>query len=412
MAKTLKVAVVGMGHGRAHVRVFNEYIDQTEVVMVCDVVEERARSAAEEHGIGKWTIRYADVLAEKDVDLVALCTPCHLHGQHTLAALDHWKHVMVEVPMENQSLETLWKIVYMSERRNLKVQMDNQLRWMAPTVHMKRLIEQGKLGEIYYVETEYVHDIEGITIRQDGSPTFRWGLGELAQGSISAGGGLYAIDNAYWLMGEQFVEVFGYGNKKNMPYRQVYDHEVALFKTASGAIARCVCSKGPKRPTIEYAAVYGTKGTLETSGRLPHPPDGPGVYGCFADEDPNYSRGVYGWMYTMSVKQEDEAAKEQSEHGMVKIEVPPLIVDEEISGRVGHGGTEYLADLDLVNAILEDYQPPCNVYESARSCAGAICAVQSIYEGRPVQVPDIVDRSDAVKRFGPLPTAHQNSDEL
>ena len=147
MAKTLKVAVVGMGHGRAHVRVFNEYIDQTEVVMVCDVVEERARAAAEEHGIGKWTTRYADVLAEKDVDLVALCTPCHLHGKHTLAALDHWKHVMVEVPMENQSLETLWKIVYMSERRNLKVQMDNQLRWMAPTVHMKRLIEQGKLGE-------------------------------------------------------------------------------------------------------------------------------------------------------------------------------------------------------------------------------------------------------------------------
>ena len=54
--------------------------------------------------------------------------------------------------------------------------------------------------------------------------------------------------------------------------------------------------------------------------------------------------------------------------------MPPLIVDEEISKRVGHGGTEYLADLDLVNAILEDYQPPCNVYESARSLRwGDLC---------------------------------------
>ena len=188
MANTLKVAVVGMGHGRSHVRVFNESIDRTEVVVVCDAVEERARAAAQELGISRWTTHYADVLRSKDVDLVAICTPCHKHGEHTLAALDHWKHVMVEVPMENQSLETLWKIVYMSERRNLKVQMDNQLRWMAPTVHMKRLVAGGKLGEVFYVETEYVHDIESITIRKDGSPTFRWGLGELAQGSINAGG--------------------------------------------------------------------------------------------------------------------------------------------------------------------------------------------------------------------------------
>lgn len=411
MAKTLKVAVVGMGHGRAHVRVFNEYIDRTEVVMVCDAVEERARAAAQELGIGRWTTRYADVLASKDVDLVAICTPCHMHGEHTLAALDHWKHVMVEVPMENQSLETIWKIIYMSERRNLKVQMDNQLRWMAPTVHMRRLVESGKLGEVFYVETEYVHDIEGITIRKDGSPTFRWGLGELAQGSLNAGGGLYAVDGARWLAGEQFVEVFGYGNKKNMPYRQVYDHEVALFKTQSGGIARVVCSKGPKRPTIEYAAVYGTKGTLETSGRIPHPPDGPGLYGCFKEEDPHYSQGVYGWMYTMSLQQEGPP-KEQPEHPMKRIDVPPLSVDPEMARKVGHGGVEFFANTDLVNAILDDHQPPCNVYESARSCAGAICAVQSINEGRPVRVPDIVDRSDAVKRFAPLPTAPMNSSEL
>ena len=410
----LKVAVVGMGHGKSHVKVFNEFIDQTEVVTLCDAVEDRAKQVAEEFGIDRWVTNYSDVLVDRDVDLVAICTPCHLHGKQTLAALDHGKHVMVEVPMENQSLDTLWKIIYMAERRNLKVQMDNQHRWMAPAVHMRNLIERGRLGDIFYVETEYLHNTETIQIGKDGVPTFRFGYGQEAQGTICAGGGLYAVDTARWFTGEQFVEVFGYGNKKNIPYRQVFDHEVALFKTESGAIARVVCSKGIKRPTIEYMAAYGTNGTLETSSRVPDPPDGPGVYGCFVDEDPDYHNGVYRWQYDMSIKKDEiEGAEPPVQHPMKKIDVPPLKeVDSKMAAKVGHGGTEWLANLDLVNAILEDRQPPCNVYESARSCAGAICAVKSIDEGKPIQIPDIADRSGYAAKFKNLPYAHLNSDEL
>ena len=107
MAKTLKVGVVGMGHGRSHVRVFNEQIAESEVVIVCDLVEDYARAASEGLGIGRWTTSYDDLLSDPDIDLIAVCTSCHLHGRHTLAALDAGKHVMVEVPMVNDSLETL-----------------------------------------------------------------------------------------------------------------------------------------------------------------------------------------------------------------------------------------------------------------------------------------------------------------
>ncbi|MDP6111484.1 MAG: Gfo/Idh/MocA family oxidoreductase [Planctomycetota bacterium] len=428
MAKTLKVGVVGMGHGRSHVRVFNEQIAESEVVIVCDLVEDYARAASEGLGIGRWTTSYDDLLSDPDIDLIAVCTSCHLHGRHTLAALDAGKHVMVEVPMVNDSLETLWKIVRMSERRNLKVQMDNQFRWMAHTREMKRLIEEGKLGEIFYVETEYVHNIEPILIRGDGSPTFRSGLGQVCQGTIDAGGGLYAVDTAYWLLGEQFIEAFCYGNRKNLPSRHVNDHEVALFKTHSGAIARVVCSKGPKRPVVEYQAVYGTQGTLETSGRLPHPPIGPGLYGCFGDEASHF--GNYGWMYNISVTGSESANrkstgeptdgqagdydpwKDSEANPMKKLDVPPLSIPKDVAEKVGHGGVEVLAGLDLVQAILDDTQPPGNVYESARSCAAAICAVQSEREGRPVKIPEIFNRSDEVRKFHPLPYSHADSQTL
>jgi len=52
------------------------------------------------------------------------------------------------------------------------------------------------------------------------------------------------------------------------------------------------------------------------------------------------------------------------------------------------------------------------VYESARSCAAAICAVQSEREGRPVKIPEIFNRSDEVRKFHPLPYSHADSQTL
>ena len=128
--KTYRVGVVGLGHGRSHIRIAHEYLEQTECVVLCDVNEERLQNAAGDLGIGRTTTHYADLLSDRDLDVLCICSPCHIHGQMVLAALDAGKHVMVETPMENESMERLWKIVTMAERRHLKVQMDCPDRWM------------------------------------------------------------------------------------------------------------------------------------------------------------------------------------------------------------------------------------------------------------------------------------------
>ncbi len=86
------------------------------------------------------------------------------------------------------------------------------------------------------------------------------GYGVKAQESVSAGAGIYAVDTARWFLGEDFTEVFAYGNRKNLPSRNVDDHDVALFRTASGAIARVQCSKAARRPYKEITkSVWGTQ---------------------------------------------------------------------------------------------------------------------------------------------------------
>lgn len=73
---------------------------------------------------------------------------------------------------------------------------------------------------------------------------------------------------------------------------------------------------------------------------------------------------------------------------------------------------EVLLENQSLETVVEDCLHGCNAYEAARTCASAIGAVQSIHEGRPVRIPKIVDRNDAIKRFGPLPTALLDSNKL
>ena len=267
--KTYKAAVAGLGHGASHVGVLTN-LDRTECVTLCDVNEERLSRVSRETGIRQTTKRYADLLSDPDVDIVCINTPDHIHGQHVLAALDAGKHVLVETPMENESMDRLWKIVHMAERRHLKVQMDCPDRWISESVRMKQLIDSGKVGEIYYVICEYIQDIRqqvgGALVNKDG---FRMGYGLTPQDPVTGGAGIYALDTARWFLGEQFTEAFAYGNRKNLPSRNIDDHEVALLRTASGAIARVQCSKGARRPYKEIIKlVWGTAPSSSAVGRI------------------------------------------------------------------------------------------------------------------------------------------------
>jgi predicted dehydrogenase len=396
--KTYKVGVVGLCHGANHVRAI-QHLKQAECTAICDIWDERLQWVAGETGIAKATRQYADLLTDPDIDIISINTPCHIHGNMTLAALDAGKHVMVEVPMENQSMDTLWKIIRMADRRHLKVQMDCADHWMPDSVRMKQLIDEGKLGDLYYVICEYLQDIRQ---QGDGSlldkSNFRMGYGVTAQEPVSSGAGIYAMDTARWFLGEQFTEVFAYGNRKNLPTRNVDDHDVALFRTASGAIARVQCSKAVRRPYKEIIkSVWGTKGTIECSGYLPTPDDGAELYACLTDAGAG-------------------AVRYDGEYEMKPVDIPPIPlppgVTLEKAKAIGHEGVEFFSWLDLLASIEEDRMSEINVYEAARTCAGAIAVRQSKNEHRPVAIPEITNRHEELKPLYPLPYADASSDEL
>ncbi len=396
--KIHRVGIVGLGHGKSHLHAV-EFLENAECISICDVNENLLSKTAKETKIRTATTDYADLLSNPDIDIICVCTPCHMHGQEVLAALDAGKHVMVETPMENKSMDCLWKIIHVAERRNLKVQMDCPDRWIPESVKMKQMIEEGQLGDIYYVICEYLQDI-----RQQGTggllhkANFRMGYGVQAQEPVSAGAGIYAVDTARWFLGEQFTEVFAYGNRKNLPMRNVDDHDVALFRTASGAIARVQCSKAARRPYKEIIkSVWGTKGTVECTGYLPETVNSTGLYGCLTNDGAGSNR--YDGPYEMK-----------------PISIPdiplPDGVAQDMADKVGHAGVEFFSWLDLIASIEEDCMSQINVYEAARTCAGAIAVKASKEDHRPVSIPTITDRHAEIKPLYPLPYAKATSKQL
>lgn len=397
--KTYKVGVVGLGHGVNHARIVSSYLPNAEVVMLCDLFEDRRESAAQATGCRNTTRHYADLVSNPDIDIMCIATSDYTHGAMTLAALEAGKHVMVEVPLENRDMDLLWKIVRVTERKNLKLQMDLADRWLSETVTMKDLIDQGRIGDPYYVICEYLQDI-----RQQGGGYllgpygFRMGYGAMPQEPVSAGAGTYAVDTAMWFCGEPFTEVFAYGNRKNLPMRNIDDHDVAMFRTHSGTIARVQCSKAARRPYKEIIkSVWGTKGTVECSGYLPTPDDGTSVYACLTEA------GTGAEAYTGDYTMEPIPLKE--------VPAPPGMTEED-AAKVGHGGVEAHSWLDLLGAIEDDRLPTLNVYQAFRVSASQVALRRSKEEHRPIAIPQIVERHEELKPLRPLPIEDVSIEDL
>jgi len=368
--------------------------------MLCDLFDDRLGEAAGQTGCKNTTAHYADMLANKDLDIICIATSDLNHGKMALAALEAGKHVMVETPLDSCDIDILWKVVRLTERRGLKLQLDIPDMWLPESVTIKQLIDSGEIGDPYYVITEYLQDI-----RQQGGGglldknSFRMGRGESAQQCVTGGAGTYAVATAMWYCGEPFTEAFCYANRKNIPMRNEDDHEVVLYRTHSGTIARVQCSKAARRPYKEIIkSVWGTKGTAECTGYLPPPPgDGTSVYACLTDAGSGAE--AYKGEYEMKPVPMAEVAL-------------PEGVDKEMAMKSGHDGVEIHSWLDLLNSVEQDCLSTINVYEAFRISASQWAARRSKQENHPVRIPQIVERNEEIKALRPLPIEDISIDAL
>ena len=191
----LRVGIIGCG-GIANGKHMPALKVRPEVEMVafCDIVRERAEKAACDYGVqgAKVYENYKELLEDKSIDVVHVCTPNRSHSFITVDALEAGKHVMCEKPMAINSEEAK-KMLDAAKRTGKKLTIGYQSRQRPDSMFIKAEAEKGTFGDIYYAKA--------TALRRRAVPNWGVFLNEYEQG----GGplidiGTHALDLTLWIM--------------------------------------------------------------------------------------------------------------------------------------------------------------------------------------------------------------------
>jgi len=250
-----KVAVLGLGMGHDWAKAAYELPD-AELVMVYDPAFGKYSRIDTQWYLSR-NIRLAaseEEIYASDADVVVVATPDQLHAEQSVRALLSGKHVACEKPLA-PTVDDCRKIID-AVKKSGKEFMTGQVCRYAPSFRlMKKLIEDGRIGDIVAIEGSYAHDYteaEGWEAWRKNDKVGRYGF---------LGGGCHALDLLRYLAGDP-EEVMCYMNQKFLPDWSKPDTGVAVAKFPNDVIGRIFVSIGIKAPYTMGTTVYGTKGTL------------------------------------------------------------------------------------------------------------------------------------------------------
>ena len=148
----IRVGVIGYGYwGPNLARNFSECADTT-LVAIADAREERLADARRRFPGVRTMTSAEELIGAPDIDAVAIATPVASHAPLALAALAAGKHVLVEKPLA-ASVAEAEAVVAEATRRGLTLLVDHTFVYTPAVRRIKRLIDEGELGDIYYYDS-------------------------------------------------------------------------------------------------------------------------------------------------------------------------------------------------------------------------------------------------------------------
>ena len=155
MKEKIKVAVIGCGTiaNSAHIPAYMA-CDIAEIKYFCDIIPERADAAVQKYGCGKAVYDYHEILDDPELDAVSVCTHNDMHSVISIDFMRHGKDVLCEKPAARILSEALEmeKVSY-ETGRILSIGVCN--RYANSVNHIKKLIADGELGEVYHVYASF-----------------------------------------------------------------------------------------------------------------------------------------------------------------------------------------------------------------------------------------------------------------
>ncbi|MEM6318759.1 MAG: Gfo/Idh/MocA family oxidoreductase [Bacteroidota bacterium] len=256
---TLKFAIIGCGriaqrHAK-HIQTFGH------LQAVCDVDFTKAEALANEYGAKAYQ-QIEDLLSkEKEVDVVAICTPNGLHAQHSIKALNAGFHVLCEKPMAI-NVHDCGEMIKAAEKANKRLFVIKQNRFNPPVAKIKELIDEGKLGKLYSVQLSCFWNRNFDYYKNS------WkGTKELDGGTLFTQFSHF-VDLLYWLIGDVKTVQAIRANFGHQGIAEFDDCGVVALEFYNGALGTINYTVNSYGKNMEGSlTIFGEKGTVKIGGQ-------------------------------------------------------------------------------------------------------------------------------------------------
>jgi len=187
--RQVRVAVIGAGiWGTAHIRAYSQHA-AAELVAICDVNEERARSAASQWGVPNYYTSVEEMLAGAELDAVSVATPDTAHAEIVVRCAQAGKHILCEKPLAT-TVADCEAMIAAARTNSVRLMVDWHNRWNPPCHEAWKAISAGELGDVRYI---YYRLSDTIYVPTKMLP---WA----AESSVMLFLGSHALDTVCWFM--------------------------------------------------------------------------------------------------------------------------------------------------------------------------------------------------------------------
>lgn len=259
--RKIKFAVVGSGHiGKRHAEMIRRN-SEAELVAMCDIKPKA------DLGLTDLEVPFFNSIEELfqaglEFDVVNVCSPNGLHAEHTLVALDHKKHVVIEKPM-GLTVADCEKVIFKALQVSRQAFCVMQNRYSPPSVWIKDVVERNLLGSIYMVQLNCYWNRDE-----------RYYNGKNWKGSADLDGGTlftqfsHFIDIMYWLFGD-ITNIQGQFNDFNHEKLTAFeDSGFVNFSFVNGGMGSINYSTSVWDKNLESSiTIIGEKGSIKIGGQ-------------------------------------------------------------------------------------------------------------------------------------------------
>jgi predicted dehydrogenase len=204
----LRIGVLGAGRWAESAHIPGWQRDpRSEVVVICDLIRDRARDFAQCYGIPEASDDWQAVVSRPDIDVIDIATPSHTHLELAWAALEAGKPVLCEKPVASDYRKTL-RAAKLAESKGLKTKMGFTFRYSPGVQYAKSLIDDGFVG-VPFIFNGFDQNSQWLDPKVPLRQVDHNADQSVIQTSSLEGYGASIIDIGHWWVGADYARVTG-----------------------------------------------------------------------------------------------------------------------------------------------------------------------------------------------------------